>query len=114
MRQVILALGAVSAVLGVLLIGAGIAWPILGGGPSDADKRIALEFLAASREMESSSPSAGGAGTTQAARERYQTAREGVELAKSAGKRTSFWLKSSGALLALIGVGGLLADRNRA
>lgn len=107
-------LGAVLVVLGILLLGTGIAWPALQRGPDEAERRTASEFLSATSGMESAAairdPAARQAALAEA-RERYQATRKTVETAQAARGSTEFWLKVSGGTLAALGAGLLLASK---
>lgn len=105
----------VCVVLGLALIGVGFAWPALAGAPSEEDLSDATEFLSAGQAIESASAKQSReerAEELSAARERYRQARERVEAARAGPGRTAFWLKIAGGVVAAIGAGGLLANRD--
>lgn len=106
--------GAAIALLGTLTFLAGVAWPSLRGGPSDAEKTQASEFLSTASNMEAAA-SLRDREQRQAAiaeaREAYLASRETIEAAQAADQRTMFWLKVVGGSLAVVGVGVLLANK---
>ena len=114
MENTLSAAGAAGVLLGVLLVGLGVAWPLLGSGPSEANKQTASDYLAAAQKMEAavSMPKKERAAAIEAARAEYQSTKEEIVTLKGAGQRTAFWMKLGGALLAAAGVGGLMAGRS--
>lgn len=107
--------GAVLVVLGVLLLGVGIAWPALQGGPDEAERRTASDFLSATSGMESAAAIRDPAARRSAlaeAREQYQATRQTVEASQAARGQSEFWLKIAGGTLAIIGAGLLLSSKS--
>lgn len=114
----------VSAVVGIVLVAVGMLLPGMTNSAGAVTDKQAEEYFAASRAVEEAAAanskrnrqreaatSAEQARELQAARDRFASAREGVESAKQSKQVLAWWMKVGGFLFVAIGVGGLLMQK---
>lgn len=115
----------IAAVMGVLLVALGLGLPALADPTAGISQDQTTEYLEAHAALEKAAAEQGRrkrsgeipenpdqANTLQAARQRFEKAKEEVESAKSNSKSLATYCRIGGILLVVVGAGGLIAQKS--